>query len=158
MQCHQSRMAKNVTLLIPLFEAFSWFETGVQTMMDEAGWAPVSRQQVLVLILIRQGCDRPAAIARALGITRQATSVIIADMVEQGILSLIADPRDKRAKTVLITSKGQKRADDAREAMLVLTDELSRRIGADNVDKLWTALSAFWGPPIENAADLRART
>lgn len=150
-------MARNITLLIPLFEAFSWFEAGLQALMDEAGWPAVSRQHVMVLILIRQGCDRPAAIARALGITRQSTSVIIADMVTGGLLTVEADPTDRRAKRAVVSPRGQKRADDARDAMLELTDELARRIGKPNIRKLWDALSAYWGPPVERVEDMGSR-
>lgn len=147
-------MARNVTLFIPLFEAFAWFDTGLQTLMTEAGWATVSRQQTMIMILVRQGCDRPAAIARALGITRQAASVIISDMLEEGILSMEADPNDRRAKKVVITEYGQTRHDDARDAVLIITEELSRRIGKANVRKLWDALTAHWGLPVESLDDL----
>lgn len=147
-------MTRNVTLFIPLFEAFAWFDTGLQTLMTEAGWPTVSRQQTMIMILIRQGCDRPAAIARALGITRQAASVTIGEMIEEGILSMESDPNDRRAKKVIVAPYGQNRHDDARDAVLILTEELSRRIGKANVRKLWDALTAHWGLPVESLNDL----
>lgn len=143
-------MVRAATLFIPLFEAFSWFDAGLQTLMTEAGWAEVSRSQTMAMILVRQGCNRPAAIARALGISRQSASTIIAEMIEAGIFAMEPDPGDKRAKIVTITPLGQKRANDARDAVFQLTAELERRIGRDNVANLWNALTANWGPPVES--------
>lgn len=147
-------MARNVTLFIPLFEAFSWFDGGLQTLMNEAGWAEVSRSQTMAMILVRQGCNRPAAIARALGISRQSASLTIAEMIESGIFAMEPDPNDGRAKIVTVTPLGQKRANDARDAVLLLTGELERRIGKDNVENLWNALTANWGPSVESLRDV----
>lgn len=148
-------MARNVTLFIPLFEAFSWFDRGLQTLMAEAGWAEVSRSQTMSMILVRQGCNRPAAIARALGVSRQSASLTIAEMIESGIFAMEPDPNDRRAKIVTITTFGQKRANDARDAVLQLTGELERRIGKDNVANLWNALTANWGSAVESLRDIR---
>ena len=141
-------MPRHATLLIPLFEAFSWFDDGLQVLLREAGWSAVTRPQTMILIVIGQGVDRPAEIARALGVTRQSAGVTIAEMVAAGLIVLEDDARDKRAKVVRISELGERRREDSRRAMATLTDELERRIGKANVRKLSEALEPEWGAPI----------
>ncbi|HEX7849974.1 MAG TPA: MarR family transcriptional regulator [Sphingomonas sp.] len=143
-------MPRHATLLIPLFEAFSWFDDGLQVLLRDAGWTAVTRPQTMILIVVGQGIDRPAEIARALGVTRQSAGVTIAEMVAEGLIALDQDPDDKRAKIVRISDKGERRREDSRRAMATLTEELERRIGKANVRKLTEALDPDWGPPISS--------
>jgi DNA-binding MarR family transcriptional regulator len=141
-------MPRHATLLIPLFEAFSWFDDGLQVLLRDAGWTAVTRPQTMILIVVGQGIDRPAEIARALGVTRQSAGVTIAEMVAEGLIALDQDPDDKRAKIVRISDKGERRREDSRRAMATLTEELERRIGKANVRKLTEALDPDWGPSL----------
>lgn len=150
-------MTKHATLLIPLFEAFSWFDAGLQVLLRDAGWTAVSRPQTMVLIAVGLGIERPADIARALGITRQSASATIAEMVEEGLLELEADPDDGRAKRVRVSAQGEQRTRDSRRAMAVLTEELTRRIGKANVRKLSEALTPAWGPAVARVEDIGGR-
>ena len=138
-------MSRHATLLIPLFEAFSWFDAGLQAKLREAGWAGVTRPQTMMLIVIGQGVARPAEIARALGITRQSVGATIAEMTAAGLVETHPDPNDRRAAIVRISPLGEERREASRRAMAELTAELARRIGADNVAKLQDALDPDWG-------------
>ncbi len=140
-------MARHTTLLIPLFEAFSWFDEGLQGLLREMGWSAVTRPQTMILIVVGRGVERPADIARALGVTRQSAGVTIAEMAAEGLIVLENDPGDKRAKIVRISDKGERRRADSQAAMARLTSELERRIGKANVRKLEEALSSEWGLP-----------
>ena len=139
-------------LFIPLFEAFAWFETGLQVYMREAGWPAVTRPQTMVLITITQGANRPAEIARRLSITRQSVGKTIAEMLELGLIELKEDPQDKRAKVVSISELGERRWRDSRDAVRAMTQELSRRIGSRNVANLIEAMAQNWGEPIQTFA------
>ncbi|WP_164857179.1 MarR family winged helix-turn-helix transcriptional regulator [Sphingomonas crocodyli] len=141
-------MARHATLLIPLFEAFSWFDEGLQTLLREAGWTAVTRPQTMVLIAIGQGIERAVDIARAIGVTRQSVGVTIAEMAAEGLLEMVDDPNDRRAKRVHLSDKGERRREDSRRAMAELTAELERRIGKASVTKLGEALQKDWGPPV----------
>lgn len=141
-------MPRHATLLIPLFEAFSWFDAGLQALLRDAGWTAVTRPQTMVLIAVGQGIRRPAEIARALSITRQSAGATIAEMVGEGLLELYPDPADARAKVARLSAAGEARRDDSRRAMQVLTEELERRIGAERVAMLWQALEIDWGAPV----------
>lgn len=136
------------SLLIGLFDAFSWFDSGLQSQLVEAGWSEVTRPQTMMLIVIGQGVSRPADIARALNITRQSAGVTIAEMLAAGFLEREDDPTDRRAMIVRISELGEQRRRASQVAMRALTEELARRIGADRVAMLQTALEPDWGRPI----------
>lgn len=139
-------------LFIPLFEAFSWFETGLQAYMREAGWPEVTRPQTMVLITITRGARRPAEIARRLNITRQSVGKTIAEMLELGLVVLDEDPNDRRAKVVSISELGHQRHRDSRDAVRAMTEELSRRIGDQRVANLIDVMEQDWGEAIQSFA------
>lgn len=147
-------MQRHATLLIPLFDAFSWFDSGLQALLREAGWTAVTRPQTMVLIAVGQGISRPAEIARALSITRQSAGSTIAEMVSEGLLQLDPDPGDARAKIARLSAAGEARRQDSRKAMRALTAELERRIGPDRVKMLEAALDRDWGPPVSSGEEL----
>ena len=148
-------MERASILLIPLSEAFAWFETGLQAYMSETGWDDdITRSQTLVLIQVALGAERPAEIARRLNITRQSVGKTIGEMVEAGLLDVREDPKDKRATIVAISARGEDRRIDARQGIRILTRELKRRIGAQNVANLIEAMSQDWGEPITSFKDL----
>lgn len=141
-------MARTPNLFIPMFEAFGWFEVGLQAYMREAGWPTVTRPQVMVLIAIAQGARRNAEVARRLGITRQSVGQTIAEMVELGLVEMTPDPEDGRANILSISELGERRRKDSRDAISLIARELSRRIGAEHVQALDAALAADWGEPV----------
>lgn len=136
-------------LFIPLFEAYSWFETGLQAYLEEAGWPATTRPQTMVLVAIAQGANRNTEIARRLGITPQSVGKTVTEMVELGLVDQVEDPADRRAKLLTISELGEKRWRDSRDAMRAMTRELGRRIGPARVNALVDVMSAPWGAPIE---------
>lgn len=140
-------------LIVPLLQAFYWFDDGLQAHLQARGWAHVTRPQSMVMVNIVTGIRRPSDIARNLGVSRQAIHATIAQMVEMGMLALEDDPLDGRSKIVVIAAKGQAMRADANEAVNLLTAELARRIGPASVAALAAALGADWGPPLTPAAE-----
>lgn len=135
-------------LLVPLMEAFDWFEVGLHAYLTQAGWPEVSRSQTIVLITVASGIDRPAEIARQLGITRQSVGETLAELSRLGLIELVADPNDRRAKVVRISDLGEKRRVDSRAAILAITQELERRIGKRRVAAISEAMAQDWGSPV----------
>ena len=135
-------------LIVPLLQAFLWFDDGLQAHLQEKGWGHVTRPQSMVMINVVTGVCRPSDIARNLGISRQAIHSTINQMVEMGMFELTDDPLDGRSKIVSIAAKGQEMRADANAAVQMLTAELARRIGKANVANLAVALGADWGAPL----------
>lgn len=135
-------------LIVPLWQAFVWFDEGLQTFLRSRGWPEVTRPQSLVMTNVVIGVRRPSDIARNLGVSRQAIHTTIRQMVELEMLELVDDPEDRRSKLVEIAGAGAQMRENAREAMRLMTGELEARIGKDKVEALKAALAADWGEPL----------
>ena len=136
------------TLIIPLLQAFCWFDDGLQSYLQARGWSQVTRPQSMVMANVVIGVHKPSEIARNMGVSRQAVHTTINQMVAMGMLELHEDETDRRAKVVALSPMGMEMRADANRVMEMLTTELRRRIGSKNVDNLIRAFSADWGEPM----------
>ena len=136
-------------LIVPIWQAFVWLDEGLQNYLRLRGWPQVTRPQSMVMNNVVVGVTKPSDIARNLGVSRQAIHVTLNQMVEIGLLELVADPADRRAKIVAISATGAKMRQSAQEAMRLLAEQLRRRIGDAHVESLKTILAADWGAPLE---------
>jgi len=133
------------TLLVPLMNAFLWFDDGLQSYLQAQGWDQVTRSQSMVMANVVTGVGKPSDIARNLGLSRQSVHTTIMQMVKLGMVELNHDPEDGRAWIVTVSEKGRAMGRDADDAIAALTAELRRRIGAKNVDNLIKAFREDWG-------------
>lgn len=145
------------TFIIPLLQAFFWFDDGLQSYLQSKGWNQVTRPQSMVMANVVIGVHNPSEIARNLGISRQAVHTTINQMVEMGMLELRDDKEDRRAKIVAVSNTGVQMRRDADKAMVELAAELRRRIGNRNVDNLIKAFGADWGDPVTKWPDIDER-
>jgi DNA-binding MarR family transcriptional regulator len=150
-------MRKNPYLIVPLMQAFCWFDDGLQARLQAKGWGHVSRPQSMVMVNILSGVRRPSDIARNVGVSRQAMHSTLNQMIEMGMLELQDDPEDGRSKLAAITAMGQRMRRDADAAVDALTAELERRIGKANVANLFKAFQAEWGSPATNLTPATVR-
>lgn len=150
-------MLKNPYLIVPLMQAFCWFDDGLQACLQAKGWGHVSRPQSMVMSNVLSGVKRPSDIARNVGVSRQAMHSTLNQMVEMGMLELKDDPEDGRSKIVAVTAMGQRMRKDADAAVDALTEELVRRIGKTNVANLFKAFQADWGAPALNLLPARGQ-
>jgi DNA-binding MarR family transcriptional regulator len=141
-------MDRAETFILPLLQAFFWFDDGLQSYLQSKGWSQVTRPQSMVMANVVIGVQNPSDIARNLGISRQAVHTTINQMVKMGMLELRQDETDGRAKTVVLSEVGAEMRADANAVMVALVDELRQRIGARNVDNLVKAFSQDWGAPL----------
>jgi DNA-binding MarR family transcriptional regulator len=135
-------------LIIPMLQGFVWFDEGLQNYLRHNGWRDVRRPQSMVMMAVVFGITRPSEIARILGVSRQAVHTTISAMVDFGLVELTDDPDDRRSKIVTISPRGLEMSDHARKATSLMTQELGRRIGEQNLQALSSALAADWGPPL----------
>lgn len=133
------------SLILPLLQGFFWFDDGLQAHLQARGWTEVTRPQSMVMTNVVIGVQKPSDIARNLGVSRQSVHATINQMVEKGMLELVDDPEDGRAKIVVLSEVGLQMRTDANRAMEGMVNVLRQRIGARNVDALVRAFSADWG-------------
>ena len=73
---------------------------------------------------------RLVAIAERLGVTKQAVSHWVSELAEMGVVELVADPDDGRAKRVRFTSRGVEAIHDGLGVIRGIEEELAARLGA----------------------------
>lgn len=140
-------------LLLSLLQAFYWCDESLQNYLRSRGWPEVTRPQSMVMANVVSGVGRPSDIARSMGVSRQAVHTTINQMIELGMVALKDDPDDRRMKLVTPTPLGETMRLDAQRAIRIMTEELSRRLGAERVAQAAQLLAEDWGPPLSFAQD-----
>ncbi|WP_428685483.1 MarR family winged helix-turn-helix transcriptional regulator [Sphingopyxis sp.] len=140
-------MQPSTYLIAPLLEGFEWFDDALQRSLKAAGWEPVTRAESMVILHVLVGTRRPADIARALRLSRQAVHTTIGSLVDAGFFKLEPDPEDGRIKVVVLAERGAQMHADANAIVEQLGVELEQRIGKRRVQALRAAFEADWGEP-----------
>jgi len=135
-------------LIIPLWEAFDWFDEGLQNSLKARGWQTMTRPESMIVIHVILGINKPSDIARNLGLTRQAVHITIDKIIKKGIVELHRDPLDARASIIGLTKVGKTMRRDARMIVAHIEKVLIERIGASHVRNLKAALAQEWGAPV----------
>jgi DNA-binding MarR family transcriptional regulator len=140
-------------LLLSLLQGFYWFDEGLQNYLQAKGWPAVTRPQSMVMANVVLGVQRPSDIARNMGVSRQAIHATINQMIELGMVALVDDPSNRRVKLVAPTELGETMRVDAQRAMVVMGEELSRRVGKAQLLKTAHLLHEDWGAPLTFTPD-----
>jgi DNA-binding MarR family transcriptional regulator len=133
-------------VLLSLLRGFYWFDEGLQNYLQARGWPVVTRPQSMVMANLVLGVRRPSDIARNMGVSRQAIHATINQMVELGIVELVDDPSNGRVKVIAPTRMGETMRIDAQASMILMGEELGRRLGKAQFLKVAHLLNEDWGP------------
>jgi len=101
-------------LALVLVVASRWFDTHLRNELARRGWPTLSAAQSLVFSHLPRGGIPPAALARGLGHSRQATAQLMAGLVELNLVTVVNDPQRQRGKLVTLTERGTALALEAR--------------------------------------------
>lgn len=149
----------NEVLMRGLLRAYYWMDESLQNGLEAAGFRPRTRTQTMILINISNGVARAAELARVLGVSRQAIQQQINDLEQDGLVTQIPDPTDKRANRIVFSEKGAQLINAALETLREAEQVLAMRIGYDSLDQLRRALGSDWGGVVGNKrASGRKRT
>lgn len=135
-------------LIVTLLQGFYWLDEGLQSYVRARGWPVITRPQSMIMASIEMGVRQPAAIARQLGISRQAIHATLKSMMDLGIVELVPHRDGKRGKVIVLTQDGERMREDARAAMKLMTDVLKDRLGAANLGRAADIMARDWGPPL----------
>src|SRR5687768_16474286 len=83
-----------------------WDERAVARVNRQLGQPVIRPAHTKLLPHIDFQGTRLSDIAKRIGISKQAVGQLVAEMQEMGVVELLADPEDGRAKLVRFTSKG----------------------------------------------------
>lgn len=141
-------MISDTPLLAQLVKAMNWVHHSMQAEIEETGFGPYNISQSIVLCNIILGIDRPSGIAREMGLSRQAVSLILKELESQGAIELVRDPRHKLAKIARIKLDDNESSlqSVAGNAVSAVDEKLRARIGKTRLDGLKGALDTDWGP------------
>jgi DNA-binding MarR family transcriptional regulator len=148
---------ESISVALALLKYFYWIEIGIRSYLRSRDNLELSRSEGLVIATVMLGYQRPSDIARQLGVSRQAIHVTIGQMKKKGFVDLAPDPHDGRIKQVVLTPLAAQMNADGVVAMDHLWQELGRRVGKADLNRLAKVLRADWGPPVifdeDKAAD-----
>lgn len=142
---------KATYLMRGLLHAYYWCDESLQNCVRADGYAPLSRTKSMIMVNVSDGITRPADLARNLGISRQAIQQTLAEMEQEGLISLRPDPADGRAKIVEFSRRGRGIGHTALAAIRAMELELESRLGRRMMQELRNALYADWGPHLKAA-------
>lgn len=119
-----------------------WGDRAIAAVNAEAG-APVLREAHTRLLPHLQTPDgiRITELAKAVGVTKQATQPLVAELAEQGIVRIETDLDDARAKRVFLTEFGLEALMHGTGILLRIEDELAQRLGPRTRQALKTHLA-----------------
>jgi DNA-binding MarR family transcriptional regulator len=103
-------------------------ELAVTYARESVGAQPLDAS---LLILLAQGSARPTDLAARLNISKQALNFVLARLQRDGLVNRAADPNDRRAKQVRLTSAGRGAADLTRTALTQVERRWRSAVGED---------------------------
>lgn len=86
---------------------------------------------------------RLTELARGAGMTPQSMGQIVDEMSSAGYVERIPDPRDRRAKLIVLTPAGEASVQAAQQVIASIEDDLERRLGADDYRALQRILAVI---------------
>lgn len=131
-------------LMLDLVKAIYWFDEALQQGLRSKGWKDVTRAQSLVLANLANGESRSARIAENLGVSRQAMSQMLAEMMAKDLVCVADDPSDRRARIVTFSPSSGPLREDAGAILLALEERLERHIGKARMKAVRAAMGIDW--------------
>ena len=140
-------------IIASLIKGLDWFDNSLQNLFAARGYQSVHRTHSMMVVLIASGINRPADIARELGVSRQNIHYMARQLIEGGVLCQLSDTSDARGAIYAFADESQERRDFAMAALARLEEVLMHRIGTEQVKNLRHVLSLDWGPEVESLTD-----
>ena len=125
-------------LLLPLKD---WFEGRHIELMKEAGFPDARRAFNAIFINLSAEGNRLTELAAKAGMSKQAMSELIDDMVEKEFLVRIPDPSDGRAKLILWAPRGLAAHVATMKVFAKIESELEATLGGTALAELRESLS-----------------
>jgi DNA-binding MarR family transcriptional regulator len=125
--------------------ALGWVQDNLNHELVKAGYPQIKLNQGVLICNVLLGIHRPSELAKKLGISRQAVSVMIKELESQNIVETRDDPNHKLARIVQINVKNENLDAAIGKAFKKTERLLEKRIGKTKLNNLKAALEADWG-------------
>jgi MarR family transcriptional regulator, temperature-dependent positive regulator of motility len=107
----------------------------------EVGYGDVRPAHYAVFRYLKDEGSRVTELAEAAGMTKQSMGELIIYLEERGYVERRPDPRDGRAKIVMLTEKGRRGIEAASERLAEIEAELAGWMGSERLDELIGSLA-----------------
>jgi DNA-binding MarR family transcriptional regulator len=109
-------------------------QTDMVVSAHRAGHRAIKQAHNAVFATLHATPQRTTDMAAAMGITRQSMGEIVREMVDLGILDMVPDPDDGRAKLVGYSEEGLRIAQDGFDHIRDLEQRFVEELGAEEYD------------------------
>ena len=109
--------------------------------LSDDGFDGLKANQLTFLGSLDCGVNYAAALARSLGISRQAVHKTVKEMEKYGWLATRPDETLKNQRVIVFTAEGERMMARAREYFLELDDQLIQKFGQENLAELQNLLA-----------------
>jgi len=107
------------------------FQAHMVRNAHEHGRLGIKASHNFLFAILGDDGDRAADLAARAGITRQSMGEVIRELVDLGVLEMVPDPADGRAKIVRYTRAGKRLASAGYRHLRDLEDRFESEFGAD---------------------------
>ncbi len=129
------------SLLRLLVEGSRALEGRLYEELRAAGYGDVRPAHYAVFRYLEDDGSRVTELAEVAGMTKQSMGELVAYLEERGYIERRPDPRDGRAKIVVLTEKGQRAIEAAAERIAEIEAELARGMGKERLERLIGSLA-----------------
>jgi DNA-binding MarR family transcriptional regulator len=119
---------------------------GIQRGLMERGFRDVRPAHGFAFVRISAGDATVAEVAAHLGVTKQAASQLVEQLVQRGYVTREPDPTDRRSRRLALTPRGWECTRAAQSAAAETTATWEQQLGPEGVAALHTALHAVVVP------------
>lgn len=119
---------------------------GIHRGVAERGFTDVRPSHGFAFVRISSGDATTVEVAEHLGVTKQAASQLVEQLVQRGYLTREADPRDGRSRLLKLTARGWACTRAAEQAAADTVAEWGHQLGPENMANLQIALRTVMLP------------
>lgn len=101
--------------------------------LEHAGYPGLRTRHGYVVQRLLSGDHTATDIARSLGVTQQAASKTVAELVQLGYVRRDVDAHDGRRRALALSDRGLAAVDTARRARAELLNRVARDVGGDRI-------------------------
>lgn len=143
---HQERDERRFNTIAMLGQAYSLLGFRIVNGVVGAGH-PIKPAHSAVFAQIRPGGSRLTELAAGADITPQSMGVIVDELEDLGYVARKPDPRDRRAKLITLTARGQEAVDAGEATITGIEQDLVDILGDEGAEQLRGLLMTIISAP-----------
>lgn len=131
---------ESIELAVYVLDAASQVIDRIQQGMDERGYTDIRPAHGFAFVRISAGDATTVDVAEHLGVTKQAASQLIEQLVQRGYVTRMQDPSDARRRPLALTRRGRACTRAAEACAAEAVEQWSTTLGARGMRELGALL------------------